>query len=165
VPTIDRTVEAREESQFFVAQAALGFERWAMLGALAARHKASADVGDVEPQTLKRLEAMANNASDRSYYKGKLVKVRGQYLPQSEFAFSVVRFRVQCCAGDAIPVRIAVISKESIAALNLKPQAWFEVTARVEFREAQAGLKTVLIVASHKNLRPCNPDLNPYEVD
>jgi hypothetical protein len=157
---VDTTRDVIEEATFATTLTALSGHGWSALGALAARQASDALAGDVQPVNVKLLEAMASSAAEREYWKGKTIQVRGQYAPQSDRVFSLVRFRIQCCAGDAVQIDIPVLAKDSIT--HVKSQGWVEVTGRVDFRQIQGTLKTIVIVANRNHVQPCNPDLNPY---
>ena len=133
---------------------------WEALGPMFARQTADALSTDVEYVDVKRLEAMAANAADRDFYKGKAIRVRGQFIPRNDRYFEVGRFKIQCCAGDAIPIRIPVMAKESIS--GLKAQDWVELIGKLDFRESGGEMKTIIIVAKRSQVKSCPPDLNPY---
>ncbi len=164
--TIDASHDAREEAMFYLTLAALGGDGYGPLAAVplaavAARQAADAEAQDVQAVDVKLLEGIAERTTDRDFWKGKAVRVRGQYAPQSDRAFALVRFRIQCCAGDAIQVSVPVVAKESI--VNIKRSAWVEVVGRIDFRQlAKGGFETRVIVVKHDHVRECNPDLNPY---
>lgn len=154
------THDPKEEAAYGVTLTGLGNAPWGPIGVMLARQAADAVAADVEFVNVKQLEALAGNAADRDYYKGKSIKVRGQYIPRSERFFEVGRFKIQCCAGDAIAIRIPVIAKDGVA--GLKEQDWIEVVGRVEFRQTGADHKTVIIVGDRNQVKKCNADPNPY---
>lgn len=158
---LDTTRDVLEEAQFHFTLAALSADRSAPIGVLLARAGADADAGDLALLNVKELEQAAATSTDRDYYKGKSVRVKGQIVPHSERYFDLVRFRIQCCAGDAVQVSIPVIAKDNY--IPRKPQIWVEVTGKIDFRtNAKGEFKTVVQVANRNHVRECNPDLNPY---
>ena len=162
VAAVDTTGDAIEEAKFYFTLTALGSDRLAPLGPILVRLVADAEASDVD-RTLdvKKLENLAARATDREYYKGKTVQVRGQYAQRNERYFELARFKIQCCAGDAIPISVPVLAKDSIT--GYKEQQWVEVTGRLDFRpDAKGSFKTVLRVTQRNQVRQCNPDLNPY---
>lgn len=149
-----------EDSLFAATQTLLSNDVMSALSVVGAR-EADAITGEAEPMNVKRLEELANNPADREFYKNKVIRVRGQYMPQSERMFFMVRFRIQCCAADAIQLNIPMLAKDSIT--HVKPQSWVEVTGRVDFRAEAKGIhRTVILVSNRNHVVPCNPDLNPY---
>lgn len=149
-----------EDSLFAATQALLSNDVMSALGMVGAR-EADAITGKAEPMNVKRLEELANNPADREFYKGKVISVRGQYMPQTDRLFFLVRFRIQCCAADAIQLSIPMLAKDSIA--HVKAQEWVEVTGRVDFRpDGKGGFRTAVLVSNRNHVVACNPDLNPY---
>jgi len=149
-----------EDTLFAVTQTTLSGDLASALSMIGAR-QADAISGEAEQMNVKRLEELASNPADRDYYKNKVIRVRGQYMPQSDRAFFLVRFRIQCCAADAIQLSIPIIAKDSIT--HVSPQAWVEVTGRVDFRQDSKGdFRTAVVVSNRSHVVPCHPDLNPY---
>lgn len=115
-----------------------------------------------EPIDFRTLEGIATEPERREFWKGKMVEVRGQFSPYgpNPRIFTLVRFRISCCAADAIPLRVPMICNESIS--GIASAEWVKVTGRVEFREVGGSTQTVLIVPRRTSIEPCPPDLNPY---
>jgi hypothetical protein len=113
---------------------------------------------------FKALESAAQDDFLRKEWQGQMVKVVGQFAhhPRSANQFSIVRFRVQCCAADAIQYEIPALCREGLT--GIPPRHWVEVTGRVEFRQLRrpGEFTTVLIVPHRKNIALTNPDPNPY---
>jgi hypothetical protein len=114
---------------------------------------------------FKSLEGAAQDEDSRRYWKGKNVRVVGQYAPtqtQNDHIFSLVRFRIQCCAADAIAYRVPVLCREVLS--GFYPNQWVEVTGRVEFQPQPSGggFMTYLVVPRRANITLTNPDPNPY---
>ena len=115
------------------------------------------------PLDFKTLEGLAANPSAREEWKGKTIKVRGQYVPLSPRVFELVRYRIQCCAGDAVAFRVPVGSKEDV--IDTKPNSWVEVTGRIDFIERTPKSGTYMTVLSAPNraaIVGIPPDNNPY---
>jgi hypothetical protein len=111
---------------------------------------------------FKSLESVAQDDYRRGELKGKTVKVVGQFVRHNDRLFSLVRFRIQCCAADAVQYQIpCLLLRESLAGFNTNQ--WVEVTGRVEFQpDRGGGFRTVLLVPRRQNIVPTNPDPNPY---
>jgi hypothetical protein len=152
--------DSKEESIYGITLTGMSGDFLGSLGPILARQAADAVASKVEKYNVKEIEAWASNAADREFCKGKTIQVRGQYIPSSDRFFEVGRFKIQCCAGDAIAIRVPVIAKEAIT--GHKSQDWVEVVGRVEFRESAGEFKSVIIVANRNQVKKCNPDLNPY---
>lgn len=117
--------------------------------------------------TFKELEMAAADEQTREYWREyvKWVDVKGQFVPreQSPRHFSLVRFRMQCCRADAIPLKVRIICKEPVT--QHKPGDWVIVTGRVEFRKNlnDNRYSAVLLVPGARWVKATTPDLNPYD--
>jgi hypothetical protein len=152
---VDFTEEAMQAATFV----SVGPSGWAQIVAV----RASADQVDKEaiPVDFKRLEIMSSSASDRDYWNGKTIKVKGQFMPQSDRVFHLVRLRIQCCAADAVQLNVPIIAKDSIT--DIQPESWVVVTGRVAFREVDGKTTTSILVQSRRAVEKTSPDINPYE--
>lgn len=115
-----------------------------------------------EPIDFRTLEGIATEPERRAFWQGKMVEVRGQFSSYGSDPriFTLVRFRISCCAADAIPLRVPMICSEPMSGIG--SAEWVKVTGRVEFREVGGGFQTVLIVPRRASVEKCPPDLNPY---
>jgi hypothetical protein len=113
---------------------------------------------------FKDLENFANRPDLRAEWRGKTVRVRGQFAPSpgNEHVFSLIRFRISCCAADAIPLPVPIVSRESLAQSEFKLNDWVKVTGIVDFQHVGNTEKTVLRVMSLKKIENCPPDSNVY---
>jgi hypothetical protein len=119
--------------------------------------------GPVRQVGLKELEAFAFDPVLRQTWQGQYVKVVGQFspAPRSDRFFEVVRFRMSCCAADAIRVGIPAVCRESLS--GLAPGTWVEVTGRILFHETRPNIYvSVLQVPRRQNILETAPDPNPY---
>jgi uncharacterized repeat protein (TIGR03943 family) len=151
-----------EEASAYITLVAMAVEPWSELAlgwAVTSESK-----GSVEPIGFKEVEQLALKDEDRAEYKGKRVSVIGQFSPhpQNDHVFSLVRFRIRCCAADAIPLNVPMICKESLA--GFKPNEWVQVTGTVDFykRGDNNTYTTLLRVNSREAIKPTAPDTNPW---
>jgi uncharacterized membrane protein YcgQ (UPF0703/DUF1980 family) len=124
----------------------------------------SFDQSDAEayPVDFRRLVGSANDPSERDYLRGKTVSLLGQIVinPQDRRYFEIVRFKIQCCAGDATPLRVLCFSKEPVG--EFKRDSWADVTAKVDYVQRGQDHFVRLLVANANKVKPSPPDLNPY---
>jgi hypothetical protein len=122
---------------------------------------------DVIPLEFNALQGAAYTPASRQYYAGKIVQLVGQYSPgRNDRTFTLVRFKMTCCAADARPLPVMIMldpqSPENLS--HLKALEWVKVTGRIEFmrRTDRDEYVTVLIVASPKDIQGTDPPSNPY---
>src|SRR5262249_22643439 len=75
--------------------------------------------------------------------KGQTIRVTGMYVGDDRARFTLTRFKVNCCAADAIPVNaIIMINLESQQKFQLDPvkykNKWVTVTGRLDFLYVRA---------------------------
>jgi hypothetical protein len=109
------------------------------------------DVGDVkggvgkvedkgfDPELgYRELEGAAYSPERRALYEGRTVRLKGQFAGGgSDRLFSLVRFKMNCCAADAVPLSaVIMIDPDAKEHLNtpMMQGRWVEVTGQVQFR-------------------------------
>jgi hypothetical protein len=124
----------------------------------------AADVLDLEFNTL---QSASYTPLTRQYYEGKIVRLVGQYAPgDTDRTFTLVRFKITCCAADAQPLNVMIMldpqSPENLS--HVKALEWVKVTGRLTFRKRKDRDEyvTVLIVASPSDVKNTEPDPRPY---
>jgi hypothetical protein len=155
-------LDVTQDVQSFAGLVALSASPLQPLG-LAASLDADRIEGPGKMVGLKELEGAAYDAASRQVWQGQVVRVVGQFNPhpRSDRFFEVVRYRIQCCAADAIRLTIPGMCRESLA--GIQPNSWVEVTGRVAFQEVRPDtFVTVLQMPGRKNLTETDPDPNPY---
>jgi hypothetical protein len=121
---------------------------------------------------FKELDGAEYDPGRRNAYEGIMASLKGQFAPSrdNDKRFSLVRFKITCCAADAIPNRVVIESPESLEG-KYKPLEWVEVTGQVQFRkrpgrEEYVTVLQVLPLQEGETLRdkitPAKPDANPY---
>jgi uncharacterized membrane protein YcgQ (UPF0703/DUF1980 family) len=92
--------------------------------------------------TFVQLEQAALSEDLRNFYEGKTIRLEGRYVAEDSAHFTLVRFTMNCCAADAIPLKALIIldrakSKEPLASsLNNK---WVQVIGQVQFLKMRDG--------------------------
>jgi hypothetical protein len=131
---------------------------------LAAATVADPFLGQAPERDFREMEAAAQDESSRVFWTGKNVGIVGQFAPhpRNDHIFSLVRFRIQCCAADAVQYQIPVLCRERLA--GLKTNQWVKATGRVHFQPQPNGngFMTVLIVPKVQNIVLTDPAQNPY---
>jgi hypothetical protein len=83
-----------------------------------------------------KLEQAALSEEGRDLYEGKTVRLTGQYAPVDQKKCKLIRYKINCCAADAVPLNAAImVDPGSTARLDpdrLRGQ-WVQVTGRVHF--------------------------------
>jgi hypothetical protein len=119
--------------------------------------------GEVIYLNFKELESWANNDAQREAFEGRTGRLTGQFvLGKTPTTFGLVRFKMTCCAADAIPLNVAIISPESVA--NIKAMSWVQVTGQIQFRKRKDRDEylPVLKLRSRQDIQPTERDEDPY---
>jgi uncharacterized membrane protein YcgQ (UPF0703/DUF1980 family) len=119
--------------------------------------------GDVMKLEFKELERWAYNEVQRDFYEGRKGRLKGQFAPgKNDKTFGLVRFKITCCAADAIPLNVVIISPDSVT--HVKNLQWVDVTGKIEFRKKRDKDEyvPVLQLQSRDDVQPTEPDYNPY---
>jgi DUF1980 C-terminal domain len=124
---------------------------------------AVADRGEVNLD-FKELSRAAMSEDSRRFYEGKTGTLKGQFSPGvSDKTFTLVRMKITCCAADAIPLNVVILSPEPIS--DIEQLSWVKVTGQIQFRKRRDGNEyiPVLQLASRKAIEErVPPDNNPY---
>ncbi len=138
----------------------LGSDWWGQIGVQGTVLRPS---GKGEPIDFKSLEALALRPDLREQWGGKLVTVRGQYMPFSSnpHQFMLVRQKINCCASDVVQLNVPMIAREPVT--GYRDTEWIKVTGKVEFRDRGNGsFLTILTIWDSKDIEACPPDPNIY---
>jgi uncharacterized membrane protein YraQ (UPF0718 family) len=121
--------------------------------------------------TFLQLENASMTPEQRHFYQGRRVRLQGQFSPISNESFTLVRYKINCCAADATPLRarIFVVPEQSLPISQYRGK-WVRVTGRVQFiQEYPNGpFHTALIVTPtereglDKLIEVVPPDPNPF---
>jgi len=127
---------------------------------------AAAKGGEVIRGFLELGRAAATEES-RKEYEGRTAQVVGQANNVESRRFGLVRYKISCCAADAVPLKMVI----SVPATTPEGKAfdakssvsgkWVEVTGVIQFRKLQGSDEyiTVLEVPANKvNVLPKPPD-------
>jgi hypothetical protein len=100
---------------------------------------------DAPEMSFLRLESAALSPELRAYYEGKLVRMTGRFVGD-ERQFTLLRYKINCCAADATPLRAAMYIDPASVQKGLKFDAnklsgqWVSVAGHVTF--VQTGSST-----------------------
>jgi len=159
---VDRTIETIRGLESFAATIPTPAPIPVNAFGLIALRLKDAIVQDGPQVGYKELEGYSRDDASRDRWKGKTVKVKGQYSPDPRSAtrFNLARFRINCCANDAIPLNVPMLAAEPLT--SIRPGDWIEVTGRVEFLKTGESYRTVLMTQGPATVKPTDPDANPY---
>lgn len=102
--------------------------------------------GSIELETIDLLFA-AEEPALREQFEGQRVAVTGQYVPSGSGnadRFDLVRMLMVCCAADAKPVGVSVVSAQPSKAPRM---GWIRVTGTARFREDSGSTQPLLEAA------------------
>jgi hypothetical protein len=91
-----------------------------------------------------QLEQAALSEDTRNFYEGKTIRLVGKYVAQDSRHFTLVRYTMNCCAADAIPLKALTIlddskSPKDVLDGNRLNNKWVEVTGQVQFLKMRDG--------------------------
>ena len=114
---------------------ALGQEDAGNLGGVKAQVEDKGFGGELD---YRELEGASYSPERRAMYEGKTYKLKGQFRPSgNDRVFSLVRFKISCCAADAVPLS-AWIVLDPTSGDKINPATyqgkWVEVTGQVQFQ-------------------------------
>ncbi len=134
------------------------------------RQKVNSDIvtlddkgGPILDLGFKELSNAAHFPETRQELEGKSGRLKGMYSPLgSDKEFTLFRVKMNCCAADAIPLEVRIISAENIT--RIPEKQWVEVTGQIQFRKIEGKDKylPVLQLKSADQVRKIAP-LGEYE--
>ncbi len=84
------------------------------------------------------LQQASLSQENRDYYEGKTISLVGQYSEFSDKRFTLVRYKMACCARDAVPLNaVILIDDKSEAKMDRDKyrNKWVSVRGRVHFEQ------------------------------
>jgi hypothetical protein len=102
---------------------------------------------------FQQLEAAARSPESREFYEGKTISLEGRYLGNDPKRFHLTRYKMNCCAADAIPLNAVIVVDPDPKVEGLDPKAydnqWVRVTGLVAFVKSpsQDQYMTVIFVS------------------
>ncbi len=131
------------------------------------------DKGEDFGVTFSQLERAAGSEESRSFYEGKTIRLTGRFVGEDDKRFTLIRYKINCCAADAVPLNSVIMVNpkitERIPLQKLRNQ-WVQVTGKVQFlkkigKEEHVS-SLILTPAEGKTLDSLieivPPDANPY---
>ncbi len=95
-----------------------------------------ASTGRVWNLGFAELQQASLTPDSRSAYEGKTITLTGQYAGNDSKRFTLVRYKIACCAADAVKLN-AVIMVDPKTSESIDPDRyrtkWVEVTGRIHF--------------------------------
>jgi len=118
--------------------------------------------GDVIYLDFLELYGSAYNPAKREFLEGRTGVLKGQLVPGKPP--TLVRFKMGCCAADAIPFHIAFVPPARVA--DLKPMSWVEVTGQIQYGKRK-GLDQYIPVLKARSLQDIVPTTreDPYYLE
>jgi hypothetical protein len=102
-------------------------------------------IGEID---FRQLAAAPYTAHSRADYEGKTAVLRGEYVPRNDRMFEVVRYKMNCCSADRVPLPASIVldrdSKEKIP-IGLEGK-WVTVQGQIQFQQRGDGSGTFMTV-------------------
>ncbi|WP_144761750.1 TIGR03943 family putative permease subunit [Curtobacterium sp. 9128] len=115
------------------------------------------DAVDTSGYGVKDWAALIRQTTDTSALVGKRVTLTGFVVPGSDGAFTLTRFVISCCAVDAQPVGIGVVTSGAVPDEN----AWVTVTGSLVANPDQSSDARIVIGAA--TVKRVQQPEDPYE--
>jgi hypothetical protein len=118
----------------------------------------------VEKLTFKELQEVNRDEQQRSFWEGKLVRVKGQFAPgRTDKTFTLYRMKMTCCAADAYPLNVTIVSPEVLSFENLQSK-WVNVTGKLTFEKPRGRDEYVAILKMRtiNDVVQTSPDSTPF---
>jgi hypothetical protein len=121
------------------------------------------DTGEIVNLGFKELSSAAPSARAREVLEGKYGRLKGMFKGIGAKECTMYRIKMNCCAADAIPLKVRILSKESLPSLS--SGEWVEVVGQIQFRKAKGTDEyiPVILLESSRQIQPTTPEENPYE--
>ena len=124
---------------------------------------AVADRGTENNVSFLQLERAAQREEARQLYEGKTVALVGQFEGKGndEKKFTLIRFKMNCCAADAVPLKGAMfVDPKAPAKIDHKlwNKKWVKVKGQVQFIKMKDGTFITALVLRPKDDKELNGD-------
>ena len=117
--------------------------------------------GDLIPVEFKELGEAAYDPVKREFFEAKRVQLTGQFAPSgNDKVFTLVRYKITCCAPDAVQVNVMIVSPDPI---RVKRGKWVDVTGQIHFARRKDRDEFIPVLqTSRKEVKEVPPPPNPY---
>jgi hypothetical protein len=128
--------------------------------------------GTLEHVGFLQLERASQTPETREELQGKRISLVGRFSGDDGRRFTLNRYKINCCAADAVPLKAVILIDPSQKPLDLKQvgDKWVKVTGTIVFVQKPGSNEylTALIVKPEGNetldqlVKVVPPDPNPY---
>jgi hypothetical protein len=125
-------------------------------------HPIVAKEGEILNLGVREMEKWAYNQSQREAFEGRKGRIKGQFVPNPNGSFTLVRFKRFCCPADVIQLRVVIVCPETVT--HIQKMKWVEVTGEIQFRKRRDRDEyvPVLQLQSRNDVQPTDQDEDPY---
>lgn len=117
------------------------------------------DKGTENNVSFLQLERAAQRQEARELYEGKTVALVGQFEGNDDKKFTLIRFKMNCCAADAVPLKGAMFVDPKVPAKiehKLWNKKWVKVKGQVQFIKMKDGTFVTALVLRPKDDKDLN---------
>jgi len=110
---------------------------------------------------FKELDNARYTQKSRDFFEGQTANLKGKFSPVTDKEFTLFRMRMTCCAADAIPLKVRIMSPEPILYASGE---WVEIAGPITFRQVTGSDEyvPVIMLDSGDKVKPTRPQ-NDYE--
>jgi len=116
---------------------------------------------DTSEYGVKDWAALIRQTTDTSALVGKPVELSGFVVPGSDGSFTLTRFVISCCAVDAQPVGLGVVTDGTSDGRTPDADQWVRVTGKLAANPDQSADARIVIRAA--TVRDIDQPTDPYE--
>lgn len=113
---------------------------------------------------FRELADAAHFPATREHFEGKTGQLKGMFMRLgNDREFTLFRIKMRCCAADAVPVQVRIISPTNIS--HIENKQWVKVTGRIGFRKI-AGMDKympVLLLESADDVQKTEAEASEFD--
>ncbi len=128
---------------------------------------------------FNQLEKAALNPEVRDNIAGTTVQLKGQYKSDRPDRFTLVRFKINCCAADAIPLKaVIMLDPDKATQFKVDPEKyrgkWVQIKGLLQFSSVPGSREMIPVIVlsptsqaqlESELVKEVPPDTNPYSND
>lgn len=106
---------------------------------------------------FSELNDAAYDAGKRESLQGEQLVLEGHFKPMADKEFALYRYKMTCCAADAVPLKVRIIVPQALS--GYKESEWVQVKGQIQFIQipGKNDYVPVLLVADINDIKKDRP--------